>query len=304
MAKLKIGFIGLGRMGSNMVYNLLDHNYKPVVYNRSPEPTKKAARKKAIPSYSIPELIDKLPKQKIIWIMVPSGKPTESMINELIKYLKKGDIIIDGGNSYYKDSIKRHDRLKKLGIYFLDCGTSGGIEGARYGACMMIGGNKKIFKKIEPLFKDLTIKNGYGYMGKSGGGHFVKMVHNGIEYGMMGAIAEGLQSIENYKKQFDIDLSEAIKVYSHGSIISSRLVSWLEKAWKEDRYLKSIQGSVPKGETEDEMKKLERHKKVNMKILKQSILMRVKTRKHPSLAGKMIAAMRKEFGGHAVKKKR
>jgi 6-phosphogluconate dehydrogenase len=303
MAKLKIGFIGLGRMGLNMVYNLLDHGYKPVVLNRSLEPTRQAAKKGAIPAFSISELINKLPKQKIVWLMIPAGKPVDKTISNLLPYLKRGDIVIDGGNSYYLDSQKRYKQLKKKGISYIDCGTSGGQEGARKGACMMIGGDKKVYKKTESLYRDMTVKDGYGYMGTSGGGHFVKMIHNGIEYGMMGAIAEGLQTIDNYKKEFGTELGEAIKVYSHGSIISSSLMGWLENAWKQDNYLKKIQGKVPKGETEDEMNLLERHKKANMKILTQARLMRVKSRTKPSMAGKILASMRNQFGGHKVKKK-
>ena len=229
-----------------------------------------------------------------------SSKAVDAIIKQIHPYLKKGDIVIDGGNSFYKDSIKRYKALRKHGVGFLDCGTSGGIEGARHGACMMIGGDRAVFKKVEILFKDMCVKNGYGYMGKAGAGHFVKMVHNGIEYGMMSAIGEGLQAVENNKKDFDFNLDGVIKVYSHGSIIESRLVSWLEKAWKEDKYLKKIKGTVPRGETEGEMEKLERLSK--MPVLREARMTRVRTRKKPSLAGKMIAAMRNQFGGHAVEK--
>jgi len=298
---MKIGFIGLGRMGYNMVLNLLDKKNKVVVYNRSPEKIDKISKKEAIPSYSIKELVSKLPKQKIIWLMVNAGKPVDDIIKRLVPHLKRGDIIIDGGNSFFKDSIKRCNSLKKKGIHYLDCGTSGGMEGARRGACMMIGGNKKIFKKVEKLFKDMCVKEGYGYMGKSGAGHYVKAVHNGIEYGMMGAIAEGMGAIKSQNKKFGTDLKDAIRVYAHGSIIESRLVSWLEKSYMEKGYLNAISNVVPKGETEEEMKKI---KKMHpMLVLDQAIKQRANTRKKPIYEGKLIAAMRNQFGGHKVIKK-
>jgi 6-phosphogluconate dehydrogenase len=298
---MKLGFIGLGRMGSNMVLNLAEKGHKIVALNRSPEPTRKLAKKKNITgAYSIEELISKLPKQKIVWLMIPSGKPVDDTIASLLTHLKKGDIIIDGGNSYFKDSQRRYKALKRKGINFLDCGTSGGIEGARNGACMMIGGDKGAFKKTEKLFKDMCVKDGYGYMGESGAGHFVKGMHNGIEYGMMGALAEGLSGIQKHNKEFKTDLKEVAKVYAHGSIISGRLASWLQQGVNR-KYYNKISGSVPKGETEEEMAKLE--KMAPLKILHQARLMRVKTRRSPSLIGKLIAVMRNEFGGHKFKKK-
>lgn len=293
---MKIGFIGLGRMGANMVENLLDHKHIVVGYNRHPQPTKELSKKGMIPAYSLKEFITQLPTQKIIWLMIPAGKPVDDALKELIPLLKKDDIIIDGGNSYFKDSIRHAKEVKKKGLHFIDCGTSGGISGARHGACMMIGGDKKTFKRIEPLFKSMCVKNGYAYMGKSGAGHFAKMVHNAIEYGMMGAIAEGMETIK--KSPFDIDLKEASKAYAHGSIIESRLMSWLNEAFQRKGYLESIHGEVPKGETEEEMEKLE--KMTTMPLLHQARLMRVKTRKQASYSGKLIAAMRQQFGGHRV----
>ena len=294
---MKIGFVGLGRMGHNMVLNLVEHGHKAVVYNRSPEPVKKLAKRKDVAaSFSLEEMVSKLGKQRVIWLMIKSGKPIDDLILELIPLLGKGDIVIDGGNSYFKDSIRRYFDLKKRGIYFLDCGVSGGIEGARHGACMMVGGDRKIFRKVEKLFKDMSVKNGYGYMGKSGAGHFVKMVHNGIEYGMMGAIGEGVEAVKDYSQ--NIDLKEAVKVYAHGSIIESRLMKWLFDSFNKRGYLDSISGTVPKGETEEEMEKLEKIAKMN--ILREARKMRVETRKKHSYAGKLIAAMRNQFGGHSV----
>lgn len=297
---MKLGFIGLGRMGENIVLHLIEKTHEPVVYDISKEQIDKLKAKGAVAAYSIEELSKKLQNPKIIWLMIPAGKPVDDTINNLLPYLKKDDIIIDGGNSFFKDSIRRYNALSKKGIHFLDCGTSGGIDGARNGACMMIGGDKNVFKKIETLFKDLSVKNGYGHMGNPGTGHFVKMVHNGIEYGMMGAIAEGMNAIKLQESKFKTDLNEVAKVYANGSIIESKLVSWLEKGIKRP-YFNEISGSVPKGETENEMEELE--KLAPMKILNQARLMRASSRKKPSFMGKLIAVIRNEFGGHKFNKK-
>ncbi len=296
---MKIGFIGLGRMGENMVLNLIDNKHEVVVYNRSPDKTREIAKKGVTPSYSIKEMMSKLPDKKIVWIMIKSGRPVDEMISQVLPFLTKGDIIIDGGNSYYKDSKKRYALLKKRGIGFLDVGTSGGIVGARNGACMMIGGDKKDFEQCEKLFKDMCVDKGYGYFGSSGNGHYVKMVHNGIEYGMMAALAEGFSAIK--KHDSTIDMKEVAKAYSHGSIISGSLSSWLYDSYMTKGYLDKISGVVPKGETEEEMQKLIKEK--NMKILSESLKMRKGTRKKDSYEGKLIAAMRNQFGGHVVNKK-
>lgn len=288
---MKIGFIGLGRMGENMVLNLMDHKHKIVGYDVNSKVVNKLGKKGMIKASSISDMVSKLNK-RIIWIMVPS-KFVDNVLKELIPFLKQGDIVIDGGNSFYKDSMRRSDLLKKKGVNFLDCGTSGGMEGARDGACMMIGGNNKVFSSVEVLFKDMCVKNGYGYMGKSGSGHFVKMVHNGIEYGYMGALAEGFRAIESQK--FGTDLETVSKVYAHGSIIESKLASWLYDAFRTKDFLKNISCEVPKGETEDEMKMLE--KMSNMPVLTAARKMRVNSRKH-KVCGKLIAAMRNLFGGH------
>ena len=296
MKTKKLGFIGLGRMGKNMVMNLLEHGHYVVAHNRSAPSIQEVAAKGALPAYTIEELVEQLDHQKIIWLMIPAGRPVDLMLERLLPHLNQGDLIIDGGNSFYQDSLRRYKMLKRRGIRFLDCGTSGGQDGARSGACMMIGGEPDAFKEAEVFFRDMCVADGYGFMGKAGSGHFVKMVHNGIEYGMMGAIAEGMAAIREQR----IDATEVARVYAHGSIIESKLMSWL-RSGMEDPGFKSISGEVPKGETEAEMKMLEQLAK--MPILHQARLMRVRTRKQPSYAGKLIAAMRNQFGGHAVKKK-
>ena len=294
---MQIGFIGLGRMGSNMVLNLLDHEIKVAAYNRSPKPIEEIAKKGAIPAYTIMELASKLPKRKIVWIMVTSSS-VDYILEDLLPLLNKGDIIIDGGNSFYKDSIRRHNKLRSRGIYFLDVGTSGGVEGARHGACLMVGGETEAFREAEYIFKALAKKDGYKYVGQSGSGHFVKMVHNGIEYGMMAAISEGFEAIYKHKKDFSLDLKTIAEVYSNGSIISSSLINWLKNVLNKDPELSSIKGTVPLGETEKEMNYLKGISE--MPVLSQAIKEREKSRKKQNFRSKVVAALRNEFGEHKL----
>lgn len=297
---MKLGFIGLGRMGTNMVMNLLDKKNRVVVYNRTPNRTKDLSKKGAIPSYDFKELLEKLPKQKVIWIMIKSGKPVDDVIKSLLPNLNKGDIVIDGGNSYFEDSQRRYKLLKKKGINFLDVGVSGGIMGARHGASMMVGGDKRVFSKLNGLFKDLCVKDGFAYVGESGAGHYVKMVHNGIEYGMTGAIAEGFEALNKYQGKFKFNIPEITKVYANGSIIEGKLTKWLWDAYKNPKY-KEVSCEVPKGETEDEMKKLE--KMARMPILHTARLERVRSRKM-KFCGSIISILRNRFGGHEFKRKK
>lgn len=297
MEKLKIGFIGLGRMGGNMVLNLLDHDYPVVVYNRTKEKMAEFVSAGAVGADSVADLVSKLPARKVVWLMVTAGA-LDGVIAEVAPLLKAGDIIIDGGNSYYKDSQRRYGELKKSGISFMDVGTSGGMGGARHGACIMIGGDKESFDYLKEIFSALALKDGYAYLGDSGAGHFVKMVHNGIEYGMMSAIGEGFEVMKD--SNLNLDLKAVAKVYAHGSIVDSKLVGWLSEAYDEAGYLDSISGEVPKGETEEEMKKLLAEANGKMPSLKNAISVREDTRKKQSYSGKLISAMRNKFGGHSV----
>lgn len=294
---MTLGFIGLGRMGENMVYNLLEKGHSVVAYNRSPEAVERVAAKGATGTASIAQLFSLLPKRKIVWLMITAGKPVDDMIKMLLPHLKRGDIVVDGGNSFFKDSIRRGRELEKKGIQFLDVGVSGGIEGARHGACMMVGGHQSAFKVLELAIRDMCVEGGYGYMGRPGAGHFVKMVHNGVEYGMMGAIAEGMQAVQKFSKTFGTDMATVARVYAHGSIVTSRLMSWLVSGMSRKEF-DAISGVVPKGETEEEMEKLE--KLATMNVLREARFMRVATRKKASYAGKLISVMRNEFGGHKV----
>ncbi len=298
---MKIGFVGLGRMGKNMVYNLLDHKHEVVAYNRNVMELEEAKQKGVVPAYTLEELVSKLETPRVVWLMI-TAKAVDEVIEKLIPLLSKGDLIIDGGNSYFEESKRRHAYVNSKGLDYLDVGTSGGMEGARNGACMMVGGKREVFEKVEPAIRDMCVPSGYGYMGRGGAGHFVKMVHNGIEYGMMAAMAEGIAAIQDKSNDFGIDMNTVVKTYAHGSIIESRLMSWLEKSYFTQGYMDSLEGTVPPGETESEMENLT--KLYPMKILEASLDMRRATRTKPSLEGKVNAALRNQFGGHAVVSKK
>ncbi|ABY94630.1 MULTISPECIES: phosphogluconate dehydrogenase (NAD(+)-dependent, decarboxylating) [Thermoanaerobacter] len=297
---MKVGLIGLGRMGFNLALNMRDHGHEVVVYNRSPEKIKEAEKEGIKGAYTIEDLVKNLERRRIIWLMVPAGDPVDEMIEKLVPLLEEHDIIIDGGNSYYKDTLRRYEMLKEKGIDFVDVGTSGGIEGARHGACTMIGAEDEVFKYIEPLIRDISAENGYLHTGKNGSGHFAKMVHNGIEYGMMQAIGEGFEVLE--KSQFDFDLKEVARVWSHGSVIRGWLMELMEKAFEKDPKLSGIKGIMhSSGEglwTVEEALNL----KVPVPVIAQSLFMRYRSEQEDTFAGKVVAALRNEFGGHAVEK--
>jgi len=298
---MKIGLIGLGRMGKNLSLNIAEKNYQIVVYNRTKEKIDEIIKENSNihGAYSLKELKDKLDSPRIIWLMVPSGKPTEEMINELTKNLDTGDIIIDGGNSFYKDSIKRYNMLKEKGIKFLDIGTSGGIEGARNGACYMAGGDKEIFEIIEPILKDTSVENGYGYMGSAGSGHFVKMVHNGIEYGMMQSIGEGFEVLKQHNPEFDF--KNISKVWSNGSIISSYLMDLAQRMFSKDPKLKELNPKI--GQSGEGLWTLKTALELNVSLpaITASIFKRFDTQKSQDFSSKVIQGLRKEFGGHDAK---
>jgi 6-phosphogluconate dehydrogenase len=291
----ELAFIGLGRMGAAMSAHLVENGYTVHGFDMSEE-ARSEAQKQGVTTYPLlKDCIKALSGPKVIWVMVPS-KFVDDVITDIKSELTKGDCIIDGGNSFFKESVFRHHDLGGSEIDFLDCGTSGGVEGARYGASLMVGGELGIVKKHEHIFTALATKDGYGHVGGPGAGHFVKMVHNGIEYGMMGAIAEGLNVLHEHKEGMSLNINEAIKAYEHGSIIESNLISWFADAYKQEGYLETIAGQVPKGETEMEMEYLVTHN--HLRILNAALTQRKLTRVEPSLVGTYIAAMRNEFGGH------
>ncbi len=300
---MKIGLIGLGRMGFNMALNLKDHKIPVIAYNRSPEPVKEIRKKGVEVAFSISELMKKLPKQKVVWIMVTAGKPVDAVIDEILPFLNANDIVIDGGNTFYKDSIRRYIKLKSKKINFVDIGTSGGLSGARNGACLTIGGDFKIFKKIENICRAVSVKNGYAYVGPSGAGHFVKMVHNGIEYAWLQSLGEGFELLQEgpYK---NLDFRKISAVWKNGSIIQSKIVAWAEDAFKKDQRLSKIEGIVGGGETGTWTVNTAKEFGVDAGSVKLALEERKKSQKKPRFAGKVVAAIRNEFGGHEVVKKR
>ena len=300
---MKIGFVGLGKMGGNMVQRLLHDGHEVVAYARTAETVKKIEDKGAIGAVSLQDLVNKLKPPRIVWLMVPAGKVTEDTIKNLASLLEKTDILIDGGNSFYKDSIIRAEELKKQGIAFLDVGTSGGIWGLKLGYCMMIGGDKKIFKKVEPIFKTLAPENGYALVGPHGAGHFVKMIHNGIEYAMLQGYAEGLE-IMHAKQEFNLDLRRIANLWNHGSVIRSWLLELAENAFEKDPKLDSIRGFVEdSGEGRWTVAEAI-EQDVPAPVITLSLLERFRSRQTESFSAKVIAALRNEFGGHEVKKRK
>ncbi|MGY3715728.1 phosphogluconate dehydrogenase (NAD(+)-dependent, decarboxylating) [Sutcliffiella cohnii] len=298
---MQIGIVGLGKMGYQLSLNLLDKNYDVVANDVNVEAMEKLSLDGGKTTDTIEQLVQSLEKPRTVWMMVPAGEITESVFTSILAHLEEGDRIIDGGNAHYKDSIARSKRCEEKGIYFFDCGTSGGVDGARQGACVMVGGNEKVFKEIEQLFKDLTVENGYLYTGEVGSGHFLKMVHNGIEYGMMQSIAEGFDILE--KSSFNYDYEKVAKVWNNGSVIRSWLMELTENAFSKDSKLEDIKGVMhSSGEgkwTVETALDLE----MAAPVITLALLMRYRSQEDDTFTGKVVAALRNEFGGHAVEKK-
>lgn len=298
---MKIGFVGLGKMGMNMVERLLNGGHEVVAYARTEATVKEAEKKGAEGAASLQDIADKLARPRIIWLMVPAGKATEDTVNSLAGILEDGDILIDGGNSFYKDSVRRTGILKEKNISFLDAGTSGGVWGLEKGYCMMIGGEKDIFDRVEPVMKTLAPENGYAHVGPHGAGHYVKMVHNGIEYAMLQAYAEGFE-IMNAKKEFGLDLHKISHLWNHGSVVRSWLLELAVNAFDKDRTLHSIRGYVEdSGEGRWTIAEAI-EENVPAPTITLSLYERFHSRQNESFAAKVIAALRNEFGGHEVKK--
>jgi 6-phosphogluconate dehydrogenase len=298
---MKIGYIGLGKMGFNMAELLLEKGHGVVAFNKSPEPVHRIAARGAQAADSVRALVHALAPPRLVWIMVPH-QAVDAVLNELTPLLTQGDTIIDGGNSPYKESIRRSRELAAKGIDFLDAGVSGGPAGARKGACIMVGGRRDVYQRFERLFQDLSADNGYGYMGASGAGHFVKMVHNGIEYGMMQALAEGFSIMK--RSAFELDLTRIADLYNHKSVIESRLVGWLKNAYEQyGRDLDGISGSAAQsGEgmwTVDAAKELG----IAVPVIKGALDYRFASKNKPSYTGKIISALRNQFGGHEAREK-
>ncbi|GBD16964.1 6-phosphogluconate dehydrogenase, NAD(+)-dependent, decarboxylating [bacterium HR26] len=295
---MELAIVGLGRMGGNMVKRLLRDGHRVVAYNRSPGPVREAEAAGAIGAYSLEEVVERLSPPRVVWLMVPAGDPTEQMVDAFAELLAPGDILIDGGNSYWKDSVRRAERLRERGIAFLDVGTSGGIWGLELGYCLMIGGEETAFRTVEPAFRTLAPENGYRHVGPSGAGHFAKMVHNGIEYGLMQAYAEGFEILQ--ASPYDYDLAGLANLWNHGSVIRSWLLELAERAFQRDPRLESIRGYVEDSGEGRWTVLTAIEEDVPAPVITLSLQMRFRSRQADSFAAKVAAALRREFGGHAV----
>ena len=299
---MEIGFIGLGRMGANMVQRLLRGGHRVVAYNRSPDKTREIAEHGAIPTFSVEELAEQMQaKPQVVWVMVPAGDPTTQQIRKLIPLLDEGDIIIDGGNSNFRDSIARARMLSEFGIKFVDVGTSGGIWGLENGYCMMIGGERDVFEHLRPIFSTLAPnEDGYDWFGGHGAGHFTKMVHNGIEYGMMQAYGEGFEIIKN--SDYDVDMSRLSRVWNNGSVVRSWLLELAERAFEQEGdTLDNIRGYV-EDSGEGRWTVYEAiATSTPAPIITLSLMARFASRQPESFSAQVAAALRNQFGGHAVR---
>ena len=298
---MKFAMIGLGKMGLNLVKNATDNGHEVVAFDLNADFVKEADAYSDLvsPATDMDDMLAQLPSPKVVWVMVPAGVPTNSTIDTLIEKLDEGDIIIDGGNSNYKDNLEQNKRTTAAGIKFFDAGTSGGMSGARNGGNFMIGGDDaEAWKTLEPLFKSIALEDGYLYTGRLGSGHYLKMVHNGIEYGMMQAIAEGFEVLE--ASQFDYDYEAVAKLWNHGSVVRSWLMELAEEQFAKDPKLSAISGRMhSSGEgkwTIEESLDLE----VPAPVIALSLMMRYRSLQEDTFTGKVVSALRNGFGGHAM----
>ena len=307
----EIGIIGLGKMGGNVARSLLEKGWSVRGYTSRVSNAEALAKEGMVASSSFQDCVERLSSPRIVWLMTTAGKAVDEVLfgkrglpagrQGIVGKLAKGDIVIEAGNSYFKDSITRGKKLAKLGIKFIDVGFSGGPGGARNGGCLMIGGDEKIFKTLEPLFAALSTKDGYQFFPGVGAGHFVKMIHNGIEYGMMQAIAEGFAILK--KSKYKLDLSRITDVYNKGSVIESRLVGWLKRAFAlHGENLADVSGSVGHSGEGAWTVKTAKEMKLKAKVIEEALKFRVRSVKNPNYTGKVVSALREQFGGHSVKK--
>ena len=297
---MELGFVGLGRMGLNMVRRLQRDKHRVVVWDRAAEPVKEAVEAGAVAASGLADLIGKLSAPRAVWVMVPAGAPTEGTVKDLVGLLSSGDTIIDGGNSYYKDDQRRAQELKGRGLHYVDAGTSGGIWGLKIGYCLMVGGEEPVVKRLAPIFTTLAPEDGWAHMGGVGSGHYVKMIHNGIEYGMMQAYAEGFELMS--KSDYKLNLPAIAELWMHGSVVRSWLLELAASALHDDPKLEKIKGYVEdSGEGRwtvyDAIEK-----DVPAMVLTSSLFTRFRSRQQESFGEKMLAALRNAFGGHAVRR--
>ena len=298
---MKLGYIGLGKMGFNMVERLLEKGHEVVIFDRNRETVSALAAKGAEPVATLESMAVRLAAPRLLWIMVPYGA-VDDVLQELMPFLAKGDTVINGGNSPYKHSTRRAGELRGRGVDFLDAGISGGPHGARTGACIMVGGEETVYRRHEALFHDLAVENGYLYTGPAGSGHFTKMVHNGIEYGMMQALAEGFAVLKT--SPFGLDLAAVAGLYDRGSVIESRLVDWLREGYEQfGPELKEVSGSA--AQSGEGMWTIEaaRELGIPVPVIQASLDFRLASVRNPSYTAKIISVLRHQFGGHEVKSK-
>ncbi|MDW7773685.1 MAG: decarboxylating 6-phosphogluconate dehydrogenase [Desulfobulbaceae bacterium] len=298
---MRIGMIGLGRMGMNMARRLVRHGHEVVAYNRSPEKVDRIAKEGAEGAYSVEELVGMLTAPRIVWIMLPAGRIVEEQINRLAELLEPGDIIIEGGNSRYQDDIRRAADLEKKSINYLDAGVSGGIWGLDIGYCTMVGGDRTVFNTLVPVLESLAPKDGYLYCGPAGAGHFVKMIHNGIEYGMMQAYGEGFALLENSPYSEHFDYRQIAHLWNQGSVVRSWLLELLEDAFGNDPKLSEIIGYVDDSGEGRWTVEQAIESRVAAPVIANALFARFQSRDDNSFSNRVLAALRREFGGHAVK---
>ena len=304
MDKKEIGIIGLGKMGANMARRMVEQGWKVVGYNRTADVAESMRSEGIVPAPTHAALVAELSQPRIVWVIVPAGDAVEETLfgkDGLAELLAPGDIVIDGGNSFFKDAAPRAEKLKAKGIRFMDVGTSGGPGGARTGACLMAGGDADALPLVEPLLRDFAAPNSYQFFPGAGAGHFVKMVHNGIEYGMMQSLAEGFEMLK--KSDYGIDLTRATDVYNHHSVIESRLVGWLLDAFKQEgEDLTNITSTVAHTGEGEWTAKTAKEMGVDVHSIEYAFQFRVGSEKNPRFAGKVLSALRNQFGGHSAKK--
>ena len=297
---MKIGMIGLGKMGSNMTRRLLQHDHKVVVWDRSEAAIEDVSKAGAEGVKDLKALVEALPTPRNIWMMIPEGKPVEETLDALTPLLSPGDTIIDGGNSHWKDTVRRAEKLAESELHLVDCGTSGGVWGLSEGYCLMYGGDPQACETLIPIFKALAPENGHLYCGKAGAGHFTKMVHNGIEYGIMQAYAEGFELLNT--TPFEIDLPAVAKVWQHGSVIRSWLLELTESALKEDPQLNDLEAYVPDSGEGRWTVEAALDLAVPTPVITQALFARFQSRNPDAFSFKLLSALRHQFGGHAMKK--